>query len=184
MKRRALAIIGLGLLLTCGAATLLRAGQGAFSSEDRAQAVRYARELEANPFGAEAAAKRTWLMKWIIAAPDVHVVVCDLLGPGPEGEHPFFKEVLSQMMFSNGAFQLEHPDQVGDKIAVQTAGLEGALKVYEVLVKSKPQGRLPFLDDLLVKRAQGNLVEYVKKQVAICDTVKGHALSPGVTDAS
>jgi hypothetical protein len=123
-------------------------------------------------------------MKWIVAAPDVTVVVCDLLGPGPKGERPFFKEVLSQMMFSNSAFQLEHPDQAGDKVAVQTAGLEGALKVYEILVKSKPQGRLAFIDDLLVKRAQGNLVEYVKKQVAICDTVKGHALSPDAKDAS
>ncbi len=179
MKKRALAILGLGLPLAFGLGTLLRAGQEASSVEDRAQAVRYARELEANPFGAEAASKRTWLMKWIVAAPDITVVVCDLLGPGPQGEHPFFKEVLSQMMFSNGAFQIEHPDQVRDKVAVQTAGLEGALKVYEILVKSKPEGRLPFLDDLLVKRAEGHLVEYVTTQTAICDKVKGHPVGPG-----
>jgi hypothetical protein len=134
--------------------------------EDRAQAVKFAHELEANPSSEDAVAKRKWLIEWYEKVPDITVVVCDLLGPLPEGDHPLMPEVLTQMMFSNGAFQIEHPDSAGDKVAVQTAGLEGALTVYEILVKAMPQGRLPFLDELLEKRSQGQLVEYVKGKVA------------------
>jgi hypothetical protein len=166
VKRR-FAIVVLAL---CSACVLGSAGAWAkrkpSTPEDRAQAVRYAHELEANPLSDDAASKRKWLVEWYDKVPDITVVVCDLLGPFPEGEHPFMSEVLGQMIFSNGAFQIEHPDLVGDKAAVQTAGLEGALKVDSAFDKAMPQGRVPFLDELLEKQSQGHLSEYVKAKVA------------------
>ena len=41
-----------------------------------------------------------------------------------------------------------------------------AKAVYEILVQATPQGRLPYLDDLLAKKAQGGLSEYVKERIA------------------
>jgi carboxypeptidase Q len=133
---------------------------------DRAKAVRLARELEADPLGEDAVDKRRWLIEWYTKVPDITVTVCDLLGPLPKDEHPFFSDVLVQSMFAGGAFIIEHPDQVGDQVAVQTAGIEGALKVYEIFVKAMPEGRLPFLDDLLAKRGDGTLRAHMKEAVA------------------
>ena len=68
-------------------------------------------------------------------------------------------------MFSGGAFMIEHPDQAGDQVAVQTAGMVGALIVYEVFAKAQPDARLPFLDDLLKRRDEGSLASYMKEAV-------------------
>jgi hypothetical protein len=49
---------------------------------------------------------------------------------------------------------------------VYPAGLEGALRVYEVLLKSRPDARLAALDDLLAKRDRGELAAHVEKVAA------------------
>jgi hypothetical protein len=48
-----------------------------------------------------------WLVLWYTRIPDITVTVCNLLGPTPDVDHPYFKEVLVQMMFSGGAFVIE-----------------------------------------------------------------------------
>jgi len=138
----------------------------ASTPEERAKAVMLAHELEMQPAAEDAVEKRSWLIKWWEKVPDYTVTVCDLLGPLPKDDHPFFSEVLVQSMFSGGAFMIEHPDQAKDQVAVQTAGVEGALKVYEILAKLMPEGRLPFLDDLLKKRDTGTLADYMRDAVA------------------
>src|SRR5262245_35958134 len=92
--------------------------------EERAKAAMMAHELEAQPLGDEAVAKRAWLIKWWQKVPDLTVTICDLLGPIPKDDHPLFAQVLVQSMFSGGAFMIEHPDQANDKVAVQTAGMQ------------------------------------------------------------
>lgn len=59
--------------------------------------------------------------------------------------------VNQQVLFSGAAFTLERQDKARDDIAVYTAGVEGALRVYEVLTRSKPDAKLAFLDDLVTK---------------------------------
>ena len=154
------------LALIVAGSNVVWAKRKASTPEDRAKAVQLARELESNPSSDDAPGKRQWLIEWYTKVPDITVTVCDLLGPLPETEHPLMSQVLSQMLFSNGAFQIEHPDRASDTVAVQTAGLEGALKVYEILAHATPEARLPYLDDLLAKREQGKLSEYVKGKVA------------------
>ena len=139
--------------------------RGQSTPEDRAKVVKLTRQLEADPLGDGAVEARQWLIPWLEKAKDITVTVCDLLGPIPSAEHPYAAEILTQMMFSNAAFQIEHPDQAGDKVAVQTAGIEGALKAYEAIVNSKPDARIAFLDDLVAKRDAGELGAYMKKVV-------------------
>jgi hypothetical protein len=133
--------------------------------EERAKAVRLARELELDPMTDDAVDKRRWLIEWYERVPDITVTICNLLGPFPKDDHPYFPFVLTQSMFSGGAFMIEHPEQAKDQLAVQTAGVIGALKVYEAFVKVLPDERLPFLDGLLKRRDEGTLAAYMPKAV-------------------
>jgi hypothetical protein len=135
------------------------------TAEERGKAVRLARELEADPMSVDAPEKRRWLVVWYERIPDITITVCNLLGPLPEEGHPFFAEVLGQTIFSGGAFMIEHPERAHDQVEVQTAGMEGALRVYERFAEKKPQGRLPFLEDLLAKRKEGTLRSYLSEAV-------------------
>jgi len=134
--------------------------------EERAKAVQLAAELESNPMAEDAVDKRRWLIEWYTRVPDITVTVCNLLGPFPKDDHPYFPQVLTQSMFSGGAFMIQHPEQAKDQVAVQTAGMLGALKVYEAFVKAAPEGRLPFLDGLLKQRDEGTLAAYLSDAVA------------------
>src|SRR5205809_919792 len=83
----------------------------ASTPEERAKAVQLARELELDPMTDDAVDKRRWLIEWYQRVPDITVTVCDLLGPLPKDDHPYFSFVLAQSMFSGGAFMIEHPGQ-------------------------------------------------------------------------
>lgn len=164
MNRSVRVVLALVFLLGLLQAAPVAAKKGS-SPEDRAKAVQLTRELERNPTVQDGAEKRSWLIEFFTKAPDISVTVCNLLGPMPGEGHPFFPQVLSQSLFSMGAFIIEHPDRAKDEIAVQTAGMEGALKVYEIYVKAQPDARLPFLDDLLKKRDDGTLPAHMKDAV-------------------
>jgi hypothetical protein len=156
------------LLLAAGIAfpTLAGAEQPSTAAE-RSRAVAWAKELEAHPLAEDAAEKRRVLIKWYERVPDVTVTVCDLLGPFPaEGaSHPVFTPVLVQLMLAGGAFVIEHPNEAADMVAVQTAAVGGALRVYDRLAPKYPDHRLPYLDDLLKKREAGTLAAHLKERV-------------------
>jgi hypothetical membrane protein len=104
------------------------------------------------------------LREWIIEVPDIRVYACvDLLGHGQGDKYPYSREINEQAMFSAAAFAVEHQDKARDEIAQYSAGVEGALRVYEVLLKSKPDARSAFLDEFLVKRDRSELLDHVAK---------------------
>lgn len=133
---------------------------------DREKAVRLARELEEEPLRRDASEKREWLMSWLKRVSDVTVNVRDLLGPLPSDSYPYSSPILDQMIFSNAAFVMENPDRAGDEVAAQTAGVEGALKVYEAILREHPDARLAFFDTLVQKRDAGQLEQYVRESIA------------------
>jgi hypothetical protein len=71
-------------------------------------------------------------------------------------------------MFSAVSFIIEHPDQAKDAVTVYTAGVEGSLKAYQSILKTHPETRWPFLDDLIVKQQKGELPKYVENATAKC----------------
>jgi hypothetical protein len=157
--------VALALCLLVSSVSAWAGKRGQSTPEDRAKAVKLTRQLEADPLGEGAVEARQWLIPWVEKAKDIRVTVCNLLGPIPNDDHPYSAEILTQMIFSNAAFQIEHPDKVDDQVAVQTAGVEGALKAYEAIVKAKPEARIEFLDDLIRKRDSGEFSAYMKKTV-------------------
>jgi hypothetical protein len=151
-----------GVFLVCALQGHHAEARGPSTPEERAKVVELTRALEWHPFGENAPATRQWLREWIIEVPDIRFKVCpDLLGHALGDNYPYLREVNLQTIFSGAAFTIEHPDKARDDISVYSAGVEGALRVYEVLLKSKPDAKLAFLDDLVARREHGELVDYV-----------------------
>lgn len=139
--------------------------------EDRAKAVEIAKALEIDPLGKKAKEQRNWMVRWLIGVPDITVEVCgNLLGPVLEekGNRNYSAEIFTQMIPSAAAFVITNPDRAGDTVAVYTASVEGSLRTYEAILKTKPKARWPFLDDLIAKRDRGELTEYVRTAASGC----------------
>ena len=159
-----LLLVSVGVLL-CPSLTTTTIAEEKSTPAERSKAVRIAHELEADPLSSDAPDKRRWLLLWYERIPDITVTICNLLGPLPDDRHPFFSEIIGQTAFSGGAFMIEHPDQSTDQVAVQTAGLLGALKVYEAFASRSSDKRLPFVDGLVAKRDNGTLTQYMRDTV-------------------
>ena len=132
--------------------------------EERARFVALVRLLERDPLAENANAIRQQVRQWTIDVPDVRFKVCpDLLGHAIANDYPYSREIKLQVMLSGAVLTLEDPGEARDDVAVYTAGVEGALRVYEVLVKSTADAHLAALDDLIGKRDRGELVDHIAK---------------------
>jgi carboxypeptidase Q len=141
-----------------------QSNRGPSTPEERATAVKSARLLETDPFNKDAKKAREWFLKWLIEVPDISVEICtDYLSPlfGKKNKNNE-AELVIQMTFSIAVFIIENPDKAKDGVAVNLAGLEGTLKMYESILKSKPDAKIDFLDQLIAKRDKGELRAYVE----------------------
>jgi hypothetical protein len=146
--------------------------RGPSTLEERANAVRIARSLEGDPLQAGNKDMRTWFTLWLIEVPDITVQVCgEELGPvfhEKDRDKNFVSEIFGQSMFSAASFVIEHPEEAKNPIPVYTSGVEGSLKAYQSILKTHPEAKWPFLDDLIVKQQNGELAKYVEKATAKC----------------
>ena len=146
--------------------------RGPSTPEERAKAVQIARALEGDPLQPGNKDMRTWFTFWLIEVPDITVQVCgEELGPifhEKDRDKNFVSEIFGQSMFSGASFVIEHPDEAKNAIPVYTAGVEGSLKAYQSILKTHPEAKWPFLDDLIVKQQNGELAKYVEKATAKC----------------
>lgn len=155
-------VVVAGVFLICALQVHEAQARGPSTPEERAKAVQLTRWLERDPLNENAGATRQWLREWIAEVPDIRFKACDeLLGHGLGDNYPYSREINLQTLFSGAAFALENQDKARDDVAVYTAGVEGALRVYEVLAESKPDAKSAFLDDLVAKRDQGELADHV-----------------------
>jgi len=162
MKLSREAVRVLALFLLCLLQIQCTLGRGLSTPEERANAINIARSLERDPLAKDAAANRQWLLNWIIEVPDIRFKSCvGLLRPGVGDRYRYSTEVNQQIIFSAAAFKLEHPDHLRNDNGAYIAGVEGALRVYETLMKSVPDAQLAFLDDLIAKRDRVELADHV-----------------------
>ena len=155
------ALVGCALLAAPVASQT--AGRGPSTPEERKQALAYIHHFEADPLNPNMQPEKEWLTAWMIQVPDLHVKVCMLLNL-PKGDKKDSQALFNAMFFSQITFVIENPDKQNDDLAQFEAGVEGALRTYEFLLKTKPKDRQPFLDDLLLRRDAGTLVQWVKDQ--------------------
>ena len=136
--------------------------RGLSTAVERAQVVARMRALEANPLAENAAATRAELRQWMIDVPEIRFRICDeLLGHAIPREYPFRQEVNQQVALAGAVFTIEHPERARDEHAIDRAGVEGALRVYQRLLSSRADARLAFLDDLVERRDRGQLADHV-----------------------
>ena len=132
--------------------------------EDRERVVDYAHSLEEHPLAKDNLAKRMWLTEWIVKAPEVSVdVCCKELQSLDEVNNTYSEQLRMQAMYSQAAFELEHPD-VTNSATIQTAGLAGTLRAYRAILRFDPSAKYPVLDNLLSLEKQGKLQKYVERQ--------------------
>ena len=141
--------------------------RGPSTSEERTKVIQLTRMLERDPLNENADATRRWLREWTIEVPEIRFHVCnELLSHGLGENYPYSREINLQTILSGAVFTLEHQDKVRDDVGAYTAGVEGSLRMYEVLAKSKPDARSAFLDDLVAMRDRGQLADHVAKLAA------------------
>ena len=164
MKLSREAVLVTSLLLTCLLQIHCTLGRGLSTPEERARARNIARLLEQDPLSKDAPANRQWLLNWMIEVPDIRFKSCvDLLRPDVGNRYRYSSEVNQQITFSAASYRLEHPDHLRNDSGAYIAGVEGALRAYESLLKSTPDAKLAFLDELLAKRDRGELADHVAK---------------------
>jgi len=173
MTSRRILLLCLMVLFVCSA--LIAQSQqkrGPSTPEERAKAVQIAHALETDPLQSGNRDMRTWFTLWLIEVPDINVQVCgEELGPvfkEKDRDKNFVSEIFGQSMFSAASFVIEHPDEAKNAIFVYTAGVEGSLNAYQSILKTHPEAKWPFLDDLIVKQQNGELAKYVEKATAKC----------------
>lgn len=156
-------LVILSLAFACAApVSLAQENKKPSTPEERAQAVRLTRVLEADPLSKDAKEARKQLLVWLIQVPDISVTICtDFLSPLIGKNKNYSTELHMQEMFSSAAFIIENPDKATDEPVVYLAGLEGTLKAYEAILKVKPKAKWEHLDYLLDKRNKGELDDYV-----------------------
>jgi hypothetical protein len=171
MKARAIRPIVFAILLTGFPAPRPGRAQtrGPSTAEERARAVKVAHELEDNPLAKDAKERREWMIQWIVDIPDITVDVCfDYFGALPDPPRGHSAEITKQMVLSSAAFIVEHPDKAKDEQAVALAGVLGALKAYQAVLKQDSASHWAHLDKLVQMREQGKLDDYVAETRKKC----------------
>jgi Protein of unknown function (DUF998) len=141
--------------------------RGPSTSEERAKVIELTRMLERDPLNENADATRQWLREWTIDVPEIRFHVCnELLSHGLGENYPYSREINLQTILSGAVFTLEHQDKARDDVGAYIAGVEGSLRMYEVLAKSRPDARSAFLDGLVAMRDRGELADHVAKLAA------------------
>ena len=75
---------------------------------------------------------------------------------------------IATLLASEVAFVIEHPEKAKDTDAVYLAGVDGALHSYVAIHSKDTSYRLAHLDDLIQKRDQGKLPDYVHATAKKC----------------
>jgi len=140
--------------------------RGPSTAEERAKVIDLTRKLEIDPLNPQAEEWRVWLAKWIDEVPDIIIPICPPLLPQLlRSNRNYAHELAMQVVYSSAAFIVEHPREQVDQQAVFQAGVDGMLKAYQALLKTKPKARWYFLDSLIDMRDKGELKEYLRKQI-------------------
>jgi hypothetical protein len=156
-----------GVFLVCALQGHHAHARGPSTPEERAKVIELTRMLERDPLNENADATRQWLREWTIEVPEIRFHVCNgLLSHGLGENYPYSREINLQTILSGAVFTLEHQDKARDDVGAYVAGVEGSLRMYEVLAKSRPDARSVFLDGLVAMRDRGELADHVAKLAA------------------
>lgn len=157
------------LLVLTTQVTAQQSKRGPSTPEERARAVRVAKALQDDPLAPNLKDDSNWIFKWLTDVPDINVKICtDMLGDLGKAKTGIPGTILIVMMASQAAFIIEHSEKVNDDASLYLAGVESALRAYEVIRKKDSSYHPKHLDELIVMRDQGKLAEYVSDTAKKC----------------
>ena len=164
MRRFFITTLAIAIVFLVANSSMAQNQRGPSTPQERETAVKVARVLETDPFHKDAKKMREWLLLFLISVPDIHVELCTAyMPPEKPSDKNYESEIFNQTVFSSAAFVIEHPDQANDRVAAHLAGVEGALKVYETVLATKPKTKSAFYDALLERRNKGELRAFVEE---------------------
>lgn len=140
------------------------ADRGPSTPEERKQALENIHAWQANPTGPQARDQFAWVLKFFVEVPDLSVHVCTIFDKLPKGDKKDASVIFGGEFMAQAAFVIENPDKKADLLAEQQAGVEGALRIYELLLAANPKDRQTYLDDLIQRRTNGTLADFVKER--------------------
>lgn len=108
-------------------------------------------------------------MVWLIEIPDLTVKYCtDFLGDLSQEKKEYSGVLAASMMANEASFMIEHADKRKDSTAVYFVGVDGALDSYQTIQKKDSSYHLARMDELIQKREQGQLAQWVKTTAKGC----------------
>ena len=149
--------------------------RGPSTRAERDRAVKVTHALEGDPLAPSLRGDRDWLLSWIDAVPDITVNIC--VDPASaRSDYRYNRELMVQKTFAMAAFIIENSSQKNDDLAVEAAGVGGALKAYQSILKKDPNSHSTYWDRLLRKQEQGTLRDYVSEYMQrACGSSQGIA---------
>jgi hypothetical protein len=145
------------------------AERGPSTPDERKQVIELIHAWQANPLGPEAKDHFATVLKFFADVPDMTVHVCMILDKLPKGDKKDGNTIFGGAFMGQAAFVIENVDKKADPTGEYQAGTEGALRVYELLLKANPKDRESYLDDLIERREHGTLADFVKERsLAAC----------------
>ena len=140
----------------------------ATTADERTHALAAIADLEANPLGPKQYDERTYVLHLLLERSDIRVVACmTLLADLPKAEADNYI-ISMQVLYSSAAWAIRHNGGDPDSLQQRVAGVKGALHVYQVLLRTRPQDRNPKIDAILELRDAGKLKSYVAQRAASC----------------
>jgi len=159
--------VGCVLLMIPIAATAT--DRGPSTPEERKQVIELIHAWQANPLGPQAKDQFATVLKFFADVPDMTVHVCMILDKLPKGDKKDANTIFGGAFMGQAAFVIENVEKRVDLTGEYQAGIESALHVYEVLLKTNSKDRESYLDDLLQRRESGTLADFVKERsLAAC----------------
>jgi hypothetical protein len=121
------------------------------AQSDKENVIAAARALETAPLDKETSKIAQRALRWAIETDEVQLIACGgtfSLFSDKKNKH----SSLMTMGYTIGmaAYKVQNP--TADENATQLAGLETALKAYEIAIKEKPKTKSDQVDALLAKR--------------------------------
>ncbi len=137
------------------------AGPVVSGQTEQENVVAAAQALESAPLDKDGARSTQRALKWLIETDQVSLTVCGgTFGLFSDKKNKHSSSMTMGYTIGMGAYRIQNP--TADENAVQLAGLETALKVYEIGVKEKPKTKFDAVEALLPKRSNGELAAMVK----------------------
>ena len=119
-----------------------------------------AADIEAGISTKESISNRQNALRWTIETEDISLIVCgETFGPFVEKKNKNGGALTEAYTMGMADYRIKNPD--ADENAVQQAGVELALKVYDRLTKEKPKTKFKAVDELVAKRDNGTLGAFI-----------------------